>query len=486
MGQFGSSATARGSPGDGFVSRAVPSTGRDLPEEMLGLIIESVVGHQQLEPNNEDCWQHIQTLRSLCLTSTQFRRLAEPFLYRTILWPAGNPRSACRARRLLRTIVARPELRDCVREIHIGVDGSLRVEARDTTSQDLRNVDWKAYRTATRELSTLSEYGIKHRELLRDLRAGQGYASLTLLLTVCKKVRHIDLKLWPGWKETTTGRLLQAAGTFSADSLAPGFIAPYSLLPELTQYTLAHGDSEGCTLIEDVQNLLCHPSLLTLRGRSLSLQEDELRDFSVRRSNLRVIELTHSLLDAAGIAEMLAVCPKLENLSIHWGSLTVGDCIIDWPSIGNSLRHSGRRLSTLRLEPRDAFQFDEASFDTSYPPLGDLTPLSMLRVLQLPAMCLAGLNFPRAQGFDIAAISDLLPSSLQEIEILEFRAKSIPLQELVFSAMSSARLGNLGKIVFGATDMDFRTLRMQGWVMWHLPETSPGRIVLSRRKTGET
>ncbi|KAM3424897.1 hypothetical protein BST61_g6872 [Cercospora zeina] len=483
MGQFCSSSPARGGPychaGDGCVSTAVTATGLALPEELLGLIIESVVGHQQLEPN-EDCWQRIQTLRSLCMASKQFRRLAEPLMYRTIVWPPEDARSACRARRLLRTIIARPELRGCIREIHIAVDRSLRVEGRDNPSQDLRNVDWKAYRTAASELTTLGEHGIKYKELLRDLRAGQGYASLTLVLTVCKNIRHMDLKLWPGWKDTSIGRILQAAGTFSAQSLAPGFTAPYSLLPNLTQYTLTHGDSEGCTLMDEVQNLICHPSLHVLRGKSLSLQEDELQDFLVRRSNLRVIELTDSLLDAAGIADLLAACPRLEDLSIHWGSLKVGDCIIDWPSIGDSLRSFGRRLTRLRLEPNDAFQFDEASFDTVHFPLGNLTPLSRLQVLQLPAMCLLGLNLLRAQGFDIAGVSDLMPSSLQEIEILEFRAKSTPLEKLIVSMMSSTRLGSFRKIVLGATDVDIKTLGMQGWMAWHLPETKAGRIVLSR------
>ena len=490
MGQWCSSLPRRGGTchrvSDGSVARDISAAGLDLPEELLGLIIESAAGHQQLAPN-EDCWQHVQMLRSLCMTSKKLRRLAEPVLYRFIVWPAGKPGSACRVRRLLRTIIARPDLRNCILDVHIGVDQYTQAEDKETACQDLRDVDWKAYRTALGELFTLGGYGIKHRELLQHLRDGQGYASWTLLLTSCKKIRRIDLQLWPGWEESSIGRILQAAGTFNTQNLASGFVAPYHLLPELKEYTLTHGAPEGCTLMEDVQNLLCHATLCTLRGRSLSLQEDELREFLVRRTNLRTIELTNSLLDAAGFASLLGVCTKLESLSVHWGSLTVGDCIIEWHSIGDALRQFGPRLIKLRLEPNDAFQFDEASFNTSHRPLGDLTPLSMLQILQVPAMCLVGLDLPQVQGSGAFEVNDLLPRSLQEIDILDFRGGCTLSEQQVLSMTSSTRLGNLEKIVLGRMNIDSQAIESQGWSIWPRPlsASGSGRMTLARRKAGQ-
>ncbi|USW48824.1 Putative F-box domain, leucine-rich repeat domain superfamily [Septoria linicola] len=457
------------------MAKAAPSPAHELPEELLAHIVEYLAAEHPFVPDREH-QERVRSLTALCRTSRQFCRLAQPVLFRTI-WPGGSEDSVHRVRCLLRTLVARPDLRDHV--LNVSVEFYDMGDATGTVVRDMSGFDASAYTAAAEGLCLLGDVDTRNR-LIEDAQFGQGDASWTLLLATCKKIRSIDAELHYDWQDRDTGKLLRFAAEYGGSAPISG-----QLLPELKEYILYHHDTEGSTPILDVKHLLSHDSLRTLKGHALSLQEDEIEDElddCIFTSRLTKIELTYSLLDGAGMARLLSCCPDLESFSLEWGPSTVGDCIIDLREVGDAFREHGKRLRRLRLDTKDAFQFEEASLDRAHHPLGDLTSLASLQVLEVPAMCLSGVyDQTPSQSFEVLDFAETLPVSLQTLEVLHFRRdKHVALDEQLTSLASDQRFGHLSRIKLKNSDPRPEMLEMECWKSWHMSKDASGRVLLAR------
>ncbi|KAK8014934.1 hypothetical protein PG990_008230 [Apiospora arundinis] len=239
--------------------------------------------------------------------------------------------------------------------------------------------------------------------------------------------------------------------------------APLSQLEEIVVRRV--GETKGALRIQLFEDLLLLPRLRKFHGQCVDLNTELSTRTSQPASSLTHVVIAHSLAEAAGILDLLRVCPFLRTLRIHWGDSTVGDAAPDWDEIGNSLREYGSNLEVLDLDCRDCLMYDMGECNGK---IGSLRDLRRLRHLSLPQDVLLG-NEDMLSGLDnlgdsdgdegggakdnphdeldsIVSLEPLLPESLESLHLYSCYEEEEWVRHCVQAVLRSRRLYNLSHI----------------------------------------
>lgn len=357
-----------------------------LPEELLGLIFSHL--HNPEISFDEDIGLRAiprqvdrecqQTLASLCLVSKQCCRLARPLLYHTIhIFDAFSLEGSHCLDGLVRTLVYQPMftryiVKLCIDGIYLDDGGGDDEESWDLPFEDA--VD------ASRAFDQDSE---SRQYLMHELRRGNVSAHSALLLAMCKDVKSLHVAFAaPFWASSDFVRqVFLNAGCGSDPSVESKSLAMSSLkelsMQATKEYTIA---------FSEVLNLLQLPKLQVFRGHGILCDAEDI-EYDIVTSNVTSMHLDHCLIDAEGVRSVLQSCPQLQDFTLVWGEYLMKDNNIKFNDIGRSLGRYGRNLRTLSLEAdRVDIGFNDAGG------LGDLSQMTSLEVVNLPAEVLVGVR----------------------------------------------------------------------------------------------
>ncbi|KAF5532524.1 hypothetical protein FMEXI_12324 [Fusarium mexicanum] len=346
-----------------------------LPDEILHKILAELEDQMPLDKwqlyGNRLDYQGSAALRNLCLVCRQFRRIAQPLLYRTIVIE-GRKGAKIIGTLLLRTFVENPQLAEQVRAV------SLTDCVKFSEQVEILGID------ATKALvrSGMEKLDIPHalkRMMMRVIASG-GFAAL--ILAYMPHVQVVDcttdgnrttlpwlLSASPdagrplGWLRRTKKVDLsdeedcfkkQEENEFSDDDyyvkkqeeydfsdeedyvedysqelsmeeyqqkgISKGTFANYRFA-NLTEIRIRVVENPGA--IEDVwtiEPLLLNSTLKTLRTLGTACYGNELDDLTWpehKNYNLEYFDLVESYIDAEGLKTILTRCPKLKGISIR-------------------------------------------------------------------------------------------------------------------------------------------------------------------------
>lgn len=399
---------------------------------------------------NEEWWMYEdridhssrKTLRSLCLVSTQFRRLAQPLLYRSIPHEGYFPDNERYQGKLARTLTASPELGLHTRAVsleeqYLQIDHDLRD---NVLLQHLPSLVLPpAVRRHIKDELESFDHSFHHFTSI-------GIAPFIIALT--PRVRLVDLTylssealLWQiSGRADLAEQSVRKPGVPQEDEaggepreraiLHAG--APYSNfgLPNLQEVRLRTGDYDcGTTPIDFIEPALLHPGLRTLRllGTKWLRKNLELLRWPGAPRGVRHLELREAIVDASSFRHILARFTGLRTLLVYlvkasWrlhatfpGDEPVWDVRLE--EIGSALRASGSGLEALDLHTNDYLDHPEgpARFGAA---LGSLREMRSLRRLSVVYDNLVGGGSTEAPEQAAPAIlAELLPPSLETLHL---------------------------------------------------------------------
>ncbi|KAE8419041.1 hypothetical protein BDV36DRAFT_294690 [Aspergillus pseudocaelatus] len=376
-------------------------------------------------------------LRELCLVCRQFRRIAQPLLYRTILIEGRNEEKDIQTL-MLRTLVENPQFGEHVRCVSID-DAVDHWWARQTLADDVVR---KLILSALRYLDLPPALTGRLRDTLTDC----GLAALEV--AYMPHVQFVDCTIpdmksplpWMlsgilGLKEQFAFPSYEDSGSWVfhddegyhqrqeeqiSQSIPKNTFANYGF-PNLTEVRIRTGDSkEGRTPAWVIEPLLLHQTLRILRTLGTDWFGQELRDLKWPTQinyNLEYLDLTEAIIDAEGLKTVLTRCQGLRGLSIELPDSRrerdgdFDDWIIDYYKFGNILRQHGRNL--------EEFDLHTAEYEEDHSPgegrLGSLRELTSLRHLKVSKDALLGKQVegePSPLSF-----SEALPDSVETLHL---------------------------------------------------------------------
>lgn len=113
--------------------------------------------------------------------------------------------------------------------------------------------------------------------------------------------------------------------------------------------------------MEDIASILRLPALTTMRGEMLDIRSSP-GSGPVAPSTLKKLHLSRSLVTVAGLDWVLACCPSLETLYVHWCSATVGLCEIEYHHLFAAINQRGKNLRALKLFQEKLFPWTLEDF----------------------------------------------------------------------------------------------------------------------------
>ncbi|KAF4501785.1 hypothetical protein FAGAP_2032 [Fusarium agapanthi] len=427
-----------------------------LPDEILHKIFAELEDQMAL-----DKWQLYgsrldhrgsATLGHLCLVCRQFQRIAQPFLYRTIIIE-GRDGARNISTLLLRTLVENPQLAEQVRAVSLtdSVKHSAQVKILGEDSSR------KVVRSAVEKLDLPPVL----KRLMEENIASCGFAALILAYT--PHVQVVDCTM--GNKKTVLPWLLSASpdagrpvgylvdSTKSDFSDDEDYVADYMNRENPEAYQEQKGISKGtfanycfANLTEiriravegpknvevawGIEPVLLNSTVKTLRIFGTAWYGDEL-DYFVwpehKNYNLEYFDLMESYVDAEGLRTILTRCLKLKGISIRlpdgerktpilWGldlEEDEEDCILNFDDFGDVLRRHGQDL-----EEFDFNTFFFESYSTYYRNrgpgegmIGSLQQLKSLHHLKVTKEALIGEVEP------LSRLSEILPEAIETLHL---------------------------------------------------------------------
>lgn len=379
-----------------------------LPEELLSHIC-SYLRITDASWNAGKKQTNLATLASISLASKAFNRVARPHLWHTL--DIGPHVQNGYWRRLVSSVLQRPDTARLVQYLHTHSWEFRWVSAPPGYhGERLRAALEPQLQSTIDGLPCSPEF---KQNLQTGMEEGWEDADYALLLWLCT-----NLKKW----ELDSPHPVEESLVFAAirEAVADQTLVSSEQTPRPLQHVreikIEHGDTENSTDLGNISDVLRLPALDTFRGRMLSCDHDTTSFPQSLRSSIKRLFLDFSLIDGNGLRTLLTACSDLETLSIQWGSSIVGPARIEYDRMGQALRQYGRKLKTLRLRPEEAETFEDD--EDSYPPLGSLKQLTLLRTLTLPYVALFG-------GADLSGdrspiwLRDVLPASLKTLRIAD-------------------------------------------------------------------
>jgi hypothetical protein len=384
------------------------------------------------------------TLRNLCLVCRQFRRIAQPLLYQTVIIEGLDGAKNIETL-LLRALVENTQLGEQVRTVSLtdNIDHSAQMDilGEDTSKEiigsAMKNLDLppslKRYRKGllTRcGFAALIIAYMPHVQVVDCTTEGLS-TPLSWLLSKSLDVRrrpmgfsHISQSVFFNDEDEDGDNEDQD----EYQSISKATFANYCF-PNLTEVRIrAVDDENGIQGAWVIEPLLLNPSLKILRTFGTAWYGVELSDFvwsTHKNYNLEYLDLVETYIDAEGLRTILTRCPNLKGIALRLpdedrellkqydrddGSLG-DDCIINFNDFGDVLRKFSQNLEEFNF---NTFFYD--SYSTDYRCrgpiegiIGSLRELKSLRHLKLSKEALIGESKP------LLRLSEVLPESIETL-----------------------------------------------------------------------
>ncbi|KAF5701395.1 hypothetical protein FMUND_13893 [Fusarium mundagurra] len=338
----------------------------------------------------------IPTLKSLCLVSHQFYRLARRHLYRTIsggeLYGQQNNEKMCL---LARTLLLNPELRSEIRAIDLSSPEEWQPSLvnSDFWPQSIDRVGPTQLRDLLRE------------DIERYSATGAGTCFLLALMPKLRMVvladpqTHSKALTWILGGETRT---LQPG---TADRPAP--VANYLGQLEEIHWSPSRARLEGSDTCS-TEHLLLLPNIkrlfLSPYAPNFTISHPVVPDF---QSGLQSLTLDAGVIRPAFLHYTLSRCKALQYLDLDLTDcydINKDDLVVNLYDFGSILREFGQALVSLRLRFCDREEYAQGN-------IGSLQGLKCLRRLSAPIFVLAG-TFR-----DVVPLQEVLPESVETLEM---------------------------------------------------------------------
>lgn len=386
-----------------------------------------------------------KTLASICRVSRQFLRVAQPFLYRTILLEGGDHEHKWRQEHLTRALAASPDLGLLTRTIAfddsclprtIGLHSMLQgplpsidlpstmrryLETKLAESKQISNSSGKigigAFMLALMPRIRLVEFSFHGSTNLTWMMSGRADMDEQL-------IRDPDYECsdFEGDDMVTQTRKRTGGNTLTTDTrdTASTSFANYGLT-HLKELRLRTGDSRHYTTsVHSIEAALLHPSLKTLRllGSNWLQKSLDLLQWPKEPCGVQFLELRESLVEAASLRHILTRFTGLRTLLVHVASCRrYQDEEIEWDmnldEIGSILRSLGGNLVELSLHTNNYEDYDEGPSQSE----GHLGPLREMRSLKHLSVVCGDLIGNRAETQELPMLADVLPRLLETLHL---------------------------------------------------------------------
>ncbi|KAH7208783.1 hypothetical protein DER44DRAFT_808881 [Fusarium oxysporum] len=333
------------------------------------------------------------TLRNLCLVCRQFRHIAQPLLYRTVI-TEGRDGARTVETLLLRTFVEDPHLGEQVRTVSL-TDNADHSAKMDVLGEAARKEIIHIYASCA---------GCR----LHYRRPGS---------PVLLAVEYKD-----GYEKAN-----EDGGIDQDQGISEATFANYCF-PNLTDVRIravvGEKDIQSAWVIED---LLFNPSLKILRTFGTAWYGTELSHFkwpTHKNYNLEYLDLMEAYIDAEGLLTVLTRCPNLTGIAIRLPDeyrklldqyetedSENADCTINLDDFGNVLRKFGQNLEEVDFNTffYDSYSADYLCRSPISGIIGSLRELKSLRHLKLSKEALIG------ESESLLRLSDVLPESIETL-----------------------------------------------------------------------
>ncbi|CAH0056106.1 unnamed protein product [Clonostachys solani] len=369
---------------------------------------------------------HRLTLASLCLVCHQFRRCAQPLLYKNLFLEGVEPDNDTGFIRAIRELALHPSLGQNTRILavdnNLGRSGKgLRVDSGQLASaihvmdlpprfrQFLESSHFDAERISPASLCLLFTPNVQS----LDITFGETPLLLSWILS-----GNLDLEktsfLPKRGEDDESGDADYGFG-YDDDKVIVRAYSNFGL-PRLKEVHLKHWSIVFSTPITDIEAAFMHPGVEIMRTvgldwRATHVPKRRWPDFT---SSIRVLELTECIMDAKGIEDMFQLCPNLESLRIFLADsnraaeIQDADYEIIMDAVGTVLRKHGRNLVKLDLETAEFGGYVNRA-------IGSLQDLDKLRDLKIAQRDLVG--YSTFYPFDPAVphLISVLPRSLETL-----------------------------------------------------------------------
>ncbi|KAK4504267.1 hypothetical protein PRZ48_005183 [Zasmidium cellare] len=456
-------------PSDVLYDCERPRTMRDLPEELLQYIFDNLQVSGPVDFEDDHRLQR-QTLAALCRVNKQFDRLAKPILFHTV--HLGEYQIPIRP--FWEVLVQNPHLSSLVRSLHIDDWEHPRIEHDFTRDQTAAEID-----SLSSEVSETLQDAVK--DMTAPLRSILGHmydpvegyqlvgiadGMLVYLIARCENLSCLELVVPHRFSTyTCVYPALRHMAQLQAAADATNNQTPVKSLSKLKELRMRHWDTENAFDISEAMPFWTFPSVNMFRGDMIDCTTAEglAGAPALKENNIRELDLDNALIEADGLREILSRCPKLESLSIAWGSASVGDCVVNHQQLGQVLRdlpHLSKNLKKLIFDPTDAYDF-EYSDDEYHEPLGCLTSFQSLEYLGLTPKGLIGEDdedLDDYPNFAKVSLTEMLPESLRTFDVRgshvqytveaheKMRESMMPLDSQLYGLMNDARFQKLSTI----------------------------------------
>jgi hypothetical protein len=429
------------------------------------------------------------TLARLCRCSKRLRDLAEPILYRSILFEARVNIQ------IWETLVRRQHLWPLVRKIYLFSpetplhlfmpDIAAAAGQRGLMSSGPPNLVAKLYGDiyTAYDSSGSIEKGISEEQEYSSEQGEDGLeffsrkhieARFALLLFPRLELLEVDNQ------HNNLGPLLYEQ---SYRSGYPPAAYPFTRLREL----VIHNRNQETRCGLKPAGLLAVPNLEILKAGGVfwdSLDTDRCNPGIYL--NIRFMQLLDAIIDGAQLSDMLSRCPKLKELHISWGlSADDWDDDLDFDSIGDALRRHGQRLERLELDFRKAYLY--AYEDDPMGRIGSLRKLTHLKVLRLQHDALIGRRGDGHHSDDddvedntsideTLKLVELLPRSLEILQLYSSEIAEEQLDDQIYELIdpNDGQMEHLHTVIMGKRARGFSHPEITefGWEVWDTKNTA--------------
>ncbi|KAK8123049.1 hypothetical protein PG984_011719 [Apiospora sp. TS-2023a] len=417
----------------------------------------------------------LAALARLCRTSSRLRAIAERALY------SGLPLTESRLRaRIFATIRQNPRILHHVQAAELGDAYMTRDEFAALTLPPNTHENQQAWPETGMHRSVADQ--IRAMRDLPDLSEEFADAWPAYTIVLMPNLKKLDITM------TNTMAILpsvfreaaQYGKYISGSQVDPSALQlrPLSQLEEIVVRRVS--ETKGAVRMQLFEDVLLLPRLKKIYGQCVDLNTNLAARTARQSSSLIHVVLMQSLVEAAGLLDLLRTCPLLQTLKIHWGESTVGDVTLEWDGIGHALREYGSNLEVLDLDCRECLTYDMGEWSGR---IGTLRALRRLKHLSLPQDVLVG-NEDALSGLDNLGDSDedegqshdgasesdvslepLLPDSLERLRLYSCYEEEEWASKSVQGLLSSQRLVSLRDIkIDGAVEVELSlSCNETGW-----------------------
>ncbi|CAG9978022.1 unnamed protein product [Clonostachys byssicola] len=403
----------------------------EFPEEIWTQIFSQLI--PQNDPHSNEKYYPYRPLRTLCLVSRSFRRLAQPILYHTVFIVIDRALSH-RALKLLRTLYQCPSLARAVRSLSVA---SFCISDEKPNFSDkatfldgvLQSLDIPSLLKAQLDIKPSSQEEMDAKEEMdaQEEVDEEEVDGVPMILALTTAVQHVDITISElNWHVRISHQL---AGSMQPDGPDPPRNYANYGLPNLKHISINANDSPMNTSISYVEPALLRSDLISLRLAHVNWHSAWVEPVArpSRTCNLHSLILDDCIVDEVTLKDILKRYPKLRRLSLKCAD---GYSAVDidnydegdvapwtWRSgpFGDVLREYGKQLEELTLltdfHRERIYGFSTPEDETM---LGSFHDFPSLRKMEVSFRELFG---PEDRDGRVIMDMGLFPPSLEEIVI---------------------------------------------------------------------